>query len=450
MKIISADYILPISSELISKGAVVIEKDKILAVGEAHDLRKKFPETEVEDFGEAVVMPGFVNAHSHLELTAMRGFLDDLENDFSAWLLTLSKTRAEKLTTDDIKISALWGGLEGAHAGVTCFADIGRFGAAGFEALQKIGLRGVVFQETEFCPKNEEAENDFIKLEEKFLELKENETNLVKAGISPHAPYTVSRRLFEIIADYALRQNVRLSVHAAESKEETEFMRSGTGFLAGVYKKLSLEWNAPKVESIEYLSQIGILAAKPLLAHCVTVSDRDIESLAESDSRVAHCPKSNAKFGHGVAPFEKFLEKGVRVAFGSDSVASNNNCDILEEARFAALSARAREDKKRLLMAREIIETATYGGARALGLEAEIGTLEAGKQADVIVISLQAVAQQPVHDVYSAVLFASNAHQVILTMVGGEEIYRNGEAKKIEQNELRSKMKEIARKMNQQ
>lgn len=447
MKILSSDFVLPISSAPVSNGAVLIEKDKILAVGKLEQLREEFPLAEIDEFGEAVIMPGFVNAHSHLELTAMRGFLDDLEDDFSSWLITLSKTRAEKLTDEDIEISAKWGVLEGLRAGVTCFADIGRYGKAGFEALKKTGLRGIVFQETEFSPKNEEAENDFAKLEEKFLTLRETETSLVKAGISPHAPYTVSRRLFEIIADYALRENVKLSIHAAESKEEINFMRFGKGFLAGVYAKLGLTWETPKVASIEYLEQTGILQAQPLLAHCVYVNERDIGIIKESDSRIAHCPKSNAKFGHGVAQLEEFLDCNLRVGFGSDSVASNNTCDILEESRFAALFARARDSKKKFLGAPEIIETATLGGARAIGLESEIGTLEPGKQADVIVISLKAVAQQPVHDIYSALLFASNARDVKLTMVAGEEIYRDGAAKTVDQNELELQMRRIAQKM---
>jgi 5-methylthioadenosine/S-adenosylhomocysteine deaminase len=172
--------------------------------------------------------------------------------------------------------------------------------------------------------------------------------------------------------------------------------------------------------------------------------------IEKNEASIAHCPKSNAKFGHRVAPFEEFLDNNLRVGLGSDSVASNNTCDLLEEARFAALTARAREDKKRLLKAQEIIETMTLGGARALHLENEIGTLEAGKQADLVILSLKNTAQLPVHDIYSAVLFASTGRDVILTMVAGEEIYRDGESKKIDENELKAEVKRIARQMNDQ
>ncbi|MGI8467183.1 MAG: amidohydrolase family protein [Pyrinomonadaceae bacterium] len=444
----SADWVVPISGEPISGGAVAFEKDKIAAVGKVEKLKQDFPEAKFENFSEAAIMPGLINAHSHLELTAMRGFLDYLEDDFSAWLLTLSKTRAEKLTVADIETSALWGAIEGARAGVTCFADIGRNGRAGLEALKKTGLRGVVFQETDFSPKNETAAEDFIKLKEKFLALKTGETDLVKVGISPHSPYTVSRKLFEEIASYATSENIKISIHAAESADEIAFLKNGAGFFARMYEKFDLTWDAPRVSPIEYLANTGILRAKPLLAHCVKTGEKDFELIAETDSGIAHCPKSNAKFGHGIAPLEKFLEKNLRVGFGSDSVASNNTCDILEEARFAALFARSRDDKDYLVTAEKILETATLGAARALGMEREIGTLDAGKQADLIVVSLNHAAQQPVHDVYSALVFASNARDVRLTIVAGEEIYADGELRNVDEREARFKIAEIARKMN--
>ncbi|HXG85000.1 MAG TPA: amidohydrolase family protein [Pyrinomonadaceae bacterium] len=447
MKIFAAEYVLPISAEPIENGAVAVEENKIVAVDTRENLAEKFPGVKFEDFGESVIMPGLVNAHSHLEITLMRGFLDDADADFYSWLMKLTKTRAEHLTENDVKTGAILGALEGASAGVTCFGDIGRFGRAGFNALDANGLRGVLFQETEFSPNDETAKEDFAKLEEKFLILKETETALVKIGLSPHAPYTVSRKLFETIAEYSISKNVKITIHAAESEMEADFMRRGAGFFAGVYKKLGVEWSAPGVSSVEYLDKIGILKAKPLLAHCVKVSDADIDLIAASDSRIAHCPKSNAKFGHGIAPLEKFLEKGAHVGFGSDSVASNNACDILEEARFATLFARNLSDKKRFLNAEEIIETATFSGAKSLGLENEIGTLDAGKQADLIVVSLANAAQMPVHDVYSALLFASNARDVRLTMVGGEEIFRDGVSLKIDEKELKARIKDIARKM---
>ncbi len=447
MKILTADYVLPISHAPIRNGAVAIANDKIIAIGKKKELIQKFSEASVEDFGNSAIMPGFVNAHTHLELTVMRGFLDRFDDDFYSWLITLTKTRAENLTNKDTENSAIFGALEGAKAGVTCFADIGRYGVAGFEALKKNGLRGILFQETEFAPDNKDADENFEKLKDKYLELKTGETNSVKIGLSPHAPYTVSRKLFEKIADYSIQENITISIHAAESEQEQNLMQNGEGFFAKLYEEQNINWSSPNCSTIEYLENIGVLEAQPLLAHCVKVSDKDIDLIFQSNSKIAHCPKSNAKFGHGIAPFEKFLREEISVGFGSDSMASNNTCDILEESRFAALFARTREDKSRFIHAEEIIKTATIGGAKALGLDKQIGTLEAGKQADLIVISLADVFQQPVHDIYTTLLFASSGKNVRCTMVAGEEIYRDGIAAKVDEQEIKSKVKEIADKM---
>lgn len=197
----------------------------------------------------------------------------------------------------------------------------------------------------------------------------------------------------------------------------------GTGFFTEVYEKFDVEWQSPHCTTIEYLERLGVLSARPLLAHCVEVSDRDISRIAANGAKIAHCPKSNAKFGHGYAPFEKFADAGIAVGLGSDSVASNNVCDMLEEARFAALSARNRPDSKRFVGAREVLRASTLGGAQALGMEDIVGTLRSGKQADIAVVSLENIAQQPVSDIEAALVFSSNARDVMMTFVAGEAVY---------------------------
>jgi len=284
-------------------------------------------------------------------------------------------------------------------------------------------------------------------LKEKYLSLQRLETPLVRVGISPHSPYTVSGKLLEIISDYSLQKTIPLTIHAAESTDELKFMLRGEGFFAEIYKKFGIEWRAPEISSIEFLKNYGALSAKPLLAHCVKVSESDIELIGESDSSVAHCPKSNAKFGHGIAPLEKFFERKIRVGFGSDSVASNNLCDMLEEARFAAMFARTRTHDAVHISAKEILFSATLGGARALRLEEKIGSLEAGKDADITVVSLNNAAQVPVHDVESALLFASSARDVVLTIVAGDDIYREGKIEKHDEKETLLKISEIAIRM---
>lgn len=422
MKILTADYVLPIASEPIRDGAVVIEGSTIIDVGPGVAMLERFPEAEVNAFGEAAILPGFVNCHSHLEVTAMRGALDDVEHDFRSWLLKLNDLRAA-MSDEDIEEAAFRGATEGAQAGVTCFGDIGRNGRAGLNGLKRAGLRGIVFQETEFSPDNRTAERDLSDLVKKFELLRADETELVRVGLSPHSPYTVGSRLFEMIAQMSIIDRIPITIHAAESANETELMMHGTGFFTEVYEKFDVEWQSPHCTTIEYLERLGVLSARPLLAHCVEVSDRDISRIAANGAKIAHCPKSNAKFGHGYAPFEKFADAGIAVGLGSDSVASNNVCDMLEEARFAALSARNRPDSKRFVGAREVLRASTLGGAQALGMEDIVGTLRSGKQADITVVSLANIAQQPVSDIEAALVFSSNARDVMMTFVAGEAVY---------------------------
>lgn len=423
MKILTADHVLPISSDPIKGGAIAIEGDRITAVGDRDDLIAEFRSAEVEDFGPAAILPGFVNCHSHLELTSLRGALDTVEHDFKSWLLKATAMRGE-LSDERIIGSALDGAREGAAAGVTCFGDIGRFGHAGVAALREAGLRGIVFQETEFSPDDATADDDFRTLGETFEKLRDEATDLVHVGLSPHSPYTVSSRLFELIAQYSIINRVPLTIHAAESSDEDDLLLRGEGLFAGFASSAGLEWNSPHCTPIEYLERLGVLSARPLLAHCVTVSDSDIKKIRSNGARIAHCPKSNAKFGHGWAPLEKFLDTGIAVGLGSDSVASNNICDLLEESRFAVLAARNRPDRNRFVTAREVLRTITLGGAKALGLEALIGTLEAGKQADIAVVSLAHESQKPVHDIEAALVFSSNGRDVIRTIVAGAAVYR--------------------------
>ncbi|MEZ5344366.1 MAG: amidohydrolase family protein [Pyrinomonadaceae bacterium] len=447
MKILSADYVLPITQDPVSNGAVAVEDDKIAAVGNKKSIVERYPEAELMDFGDAVLMPGFVNVHSHLELSILRGYLDRFDDDFASWLIELTKTRREILTENDIRFSAEFGAAEGISAGVTCFADIGRYGEAGFYALRKTGLRGVVFQETEFSPDSKTAKDDFSMLFEKFKALCERETALVRAGISPHAPYTVSSALFEKIAEASMLAGFPITIHAAESIEEENLMAKGEGFFADIYEKQGIDWNHPGSSSIEYLSRLGVLTAKPLLAHCVTVSDSDIDLIEKSGSGIAHCPKSNAKFGHGIAPFEKFIRRGVKTGLGSDSVVSNNSCDLIEESRFAVLFARAKEKTDVFLTAGEILRCATLGGAEAMGLENEIGSLEIGKQADIIAVSTKNFAQKPVFDICSSLVFGGTARDVIFTMVAGRELYSGGRFLTVDETEIRKKTDELAEKL---
>jgi 5-methylthioadenosine/S-adenosylhomocysteine deaminase len=327
--------------------------------------------------------------------------------------------------------------------------DASDSGVLAMRALKEVGLRGIVFQES-FGPDPQLAKENFEKLQNKVAELREVESAMVRIGISPHAPYTVCAAQLELIADYALAEDLPVMMHAAESRAEDLLLREGRGLFAEGLARRSIEWHSPGESTTQFLQKTGILGTRPLLAHCIRVDDRDIESLAATESKVAHCPKSNAKLMHGRAPFAKFLDKGIAVGLGSDSVASNNTCDILEEARFAVLLSRlamADMDKDRIVSAQDVFSAATRGGAVCLGLEGEVGELSEGSQADLSILSMRGVHQVPNYDPVATAIFASSGRDVMLTMVAGKEVYRDGSMINVDEERLRARMGEIARKL---
>ena len=434
---------MPVSAAPIEFGAVAVNGPQIIGVGSQNEITDRFPQSHVEDFGEALILPGLINTHTHLELTLMRGYLE--HEDFFAWLRKLTIARLEKLTADDLRVSATWGACEAVRAGITCVGDASDSAMMSMLALNDVGLRGVVFQES-FGPDPRQVNENFATLKTKVAELRDIETELVRVGVSPHAPYTVCAPQLDLIAEFAGNEKLPLMMHAAESHDEELLVREGCGTFADKFVQRGIEWSAPRLSTIQYLKQRGILDRQPLLAHCIRVDDADIETLSETGSKVAHCPKSNAKLGHGRAPFAKFLAAGVAIGFGSDSVASNNTCDILEEARFAVLFSRA-GDGDRLITASDAMETATLGGARCMDLEGQIGQLSENAQADLAVLSLTGAHQIPNHDPAATAVFASSGRDVVLTVIAGREVYRDGRVVGVDEERLRARMNEISEKL---
>ncbi len=443
-----AGWVLPISSPPIEDGAIAVVGDRIAEVGARPSLEAQFPAAAAHHFATAAIIPGLINSHSHLELTAMRGFLETEETDFAGWLRKLTVARLERMTADDRYVSAAWGACEAVRAGVTAVADASDDAFETMKALTNAGLRGTVFQES-FGPDPRLASENFEKLKSKIARLAEQETPLVKAGVSPHALYTVSAPQLELISKFALSERLPLMMHAAESAAEEMLLRQGRGVFAEALLSRGIEWRAPGLSPIQYLERHGVLQTQPLLAHCIKVDAVDVDTLKQSNVRVAHCPKSNAKLGQGRAPFSRFLERGIRVGIGSDSVASNNTCDLLEEARFATLLARSEieAEGKKMPDAHDALRAATLGGAEALKLEGQTGELKTGMQADFAVVELSGSHQVPSYDPISTLIFASSGRDVILTVIAGREVYREGKVVTVDEEQLRARMREITAKL---
>jgi 5-methylthioadenosine/S-adenosylhomocysteine deaminase len=448
-KIYSGRWVLPIASAALDYGAVAINGDKIVAVGDTNEIAARFPQATVTDFGSSVILPGLVNAHSHLELTVMRGFLESEEHDFFAWLRKLTIARMA-MGSDDLFVSAACGAIEAARAGITCIGDSSSVATRTMKAVGEIGLRAVVYQES-FGPDPTVAEQSVAGLRREVDAMHALETSTLRAGVSPHAPYTVSAPQLELISRMAIDDELPLMMHAAESQAERSLMLEGAGAFADGLRKRNIEWRAPGISTIQYLARHGVMEAKPLLAHCITVDEQDIETIRVTGASVAHCPKSNAKLRHGHAPFAKFLDADLRVGLGSDSVASNNNCDMLEEARFALLSARATENDKgsESLNATRALFAATLGGARALGLDHETGSLREGLQADLTIVGLDGVHQQPVTNPVDALIFSSSGRDVRMTMVAGKEVYRDGQSVAVDDNAFVSRLAAVRQKLEE-
>jgi cytosine/adenosine deaminase-related metal-dependent hydrolase len=449
-KIYCARWVLPVISGAIEGGAVAVEGTRVVGVGARAALAERFPSADVEEFGEAVIAPGFVNCHSHLELTAMRGFLEPEEGDFFAWLRKVTVSRNERMSAEDLYASAAWGAVEAARAGVTALGDASDAGADVMRALRDVGLRATVFQEA-FGADEREARAQFDKARAKVDLLRAGETRLVTLGLSPHSPYTVAPPLLEMLARYAWDERLPLMIHAAESEAEQLLMLEGRGPFAESYARRGFAFRSPRTTTVRHLEATGVLDTRPLLAHCVRVGDDDIKLLGERGASVAHCPKSNAKLGHGRAPLAAMLCANVNVGLGSDSVASNNTCDMLEEARFALLGSRVAGEALeggRMVDAADALRLMTLGGARALKLDATAGALAEGLEADIVAVRLDAAHQTPAYEPASALVFSSSGRDVLLTVVAGREVFRDGRVTTVDEEALRSHVKDIARRLS--
>ena len=297
-----ARWVLPITQPPIENGTVVESDGLITYVGS----RSAAPAGDDYDLGEAILLPGLVNTHTHLELTAMRGFLEDCQ--FAPWIDKLRQSRNDIMDRQAMLDSARFGIIEGSEAGITTYADTCSSGVA-MQAMRDAGVRGVMYQEV-FGPDPSQADNAMRELEDRVEALRIEQTELVALGVSPHAPYTVSDALYVAAARFAITRQLPLAMHIAESAPEVDLVTHGTGDFAERWQRRGIAVSPRARSSIALLEQHGALERGPLLIHCVRVDAEDIAIMARHRCTVAHCPASNAKFGHGIAPLLPMMAAG--------------------------------------------------------------------------------------------------------------------------------------------
>jgi cytosine/adenosine deaminase-related metal-dependent hydrolase len=396
---VSADWVLPVDGPPLENAHVAWEDGRIVAVE---------PGTVEHHLEGAAIVPGFVNAHSHLEYAVYAGFGDG--QPFGAWLAT-HITRKRRLAYEQMLASARLGVADSLASGITSTADYSFSGAASV-AADELGLRAIVYLEV-FASDPSDAERQFSETRSRAAE-----SGLVRIGVSPHAPYTCSLEVYE----WCLSLGVPVGTHLAESASENEWLQHGTGPMAAASDIFVAPSGKRAVATVA-----DVLCAELLCAHCVELDSSEIALLAERDVPVAHCPRSNALLGCGIAPFAELRAMSIRVGLGTDSPASTPSFDFFEELRTAIAMARARDRRSDAFSAQDALRLATLEGARALGLADELGTLTPGKRADLTAVSLAGSPYDPVEDPAAAVVYGGSPARVLETIVDGKTRYRQGE-----------------------
>jgi len=420
-----ARWAVPIDSAVVPDAAILIGADgRIAAVGP--DATVPTPEgAESRDLGDAILIPGLVNVHTHLELTGFGDLSPDRE--FRDWILAI-RERKQRRSPGEFLAAARAGIRDCWAAGITTVADTGDSGAV-VRALAELGGSGIVYQEV-FGPHPGQLEESAAGLAARVRALRPLARGRLRLGVSPHAPYTVSGPLYSRVAAWARAEGLPMAMHIAESPAESEFVTRGTGPFAETWNSRGIpplgdvsQQPGPARPAqdagfppspVQWLDRHGVLGPGTLCIHAVQLSGPDIATLVARGATVAHCPLSNARHGHGAAPLGSLLSAGVPVGLGTDSVASVGSLDLMAEARAARRLAG--------LAAEQALALATLDGARAVGLEAEIGSLKSGKWGDVTVLALPGGVPGRESDPAEQVL-ASVPGDVLLTVLAGRVVY---------------------------
>nr|MBN1229696.1 amidohydrolase family protein [Anaerolineae bacterium] len=419
------------SYALIEDGAIAIQHDTIIAVNTTRKIIKHYSADNEVDCTSLTIIPGLVNAHTHIPMTLLRGLADDLRLD--VWLLGyMMPVEREYVTPEFVELGTLLGCAEMIQSGVTTFADMYYFEECVAAATASAGMRGVCGQTIlKFPAPDAESFEAGLARCRSFLE-QWHDHPLIIPAVAPHAPYTTTDDLLKSAVKLAQEFDVPLHIHLSETAEEVEN---------------SLDEHGVRV--IPYVDSIKLFKAKTIAAHCVHIDAREVGTLAAKRVGVAHNPTSNLKLASGIAPVTEMLKAGISVGIGTDGAASNNDLDMFEETRLAALLAKTESDDPTSLPARQALEMATILGAKALHIDHLTGSIEAGKRADLAFLDLNRHHVLPHFNrvseaVYSRIVYAAKSTDVLHVMCNGQWLMRDRELLTIDTDHLHRQAQQMA------
>ncbi len=385
-------------------GTLVIRGSEIIAVG-GPELADSYTASKVIDAGGDIVMPGMVNTHTHAAMTIFRGLADEVPDRLQRFIFPLERTLVDAV---NVYRGTLLAAVEMVQGGVTTFADMYYFEDQVARAAIEVGMRAIA-GETVIKYPAPDAKEPYGGLEYALKFIEEFHGNeLVTPALAPHAPYSVGEEQLALVAKWAKKLDVPVLIHLSETKAEIEQIRRDFG-------------KTP----VEYLDSVGLLNSRLVAAHCIFVTESDIDLLKRRGVGVSHNMVSNAKAGKGVAPILTMLDRGVDVGLGTDGAMSGNTLDIMTQMGYVAKIHKLVNEDRTVMPAVDVVEMATIGGARALNMGHRIGSLEVGKLADVIIVDKDAVNMIPMYDVYSALVYAATAANVTTTVIHGRVIMEN-------------------------
>ncbi len=419
------------SMSIYEPGAVGITNDKIVAVGPEEKLLKNYQANEIIDCQGKVLMPGLINAHTHVPMTLLRGLEDDSRLD--VWLLGyMMPVERAFVSPEFVRLGTSLACVELIRSGVTCFADMYYFEEDVAQVTAEAGLRAVCSQTVmKFQTPDADFYEESLAAARTFIE-RWKDHPLIVPSVAPHAPFTCTEEILRETAALAVEFDVPLHTHLAETSTEVENMRR--------------EQDMPV---IPYVKKHDLFEAKVLAAHCVHIDDGEIHTLEHHHAGVAHNPSSNLKLASGFAPVAKMLERGVNVGIGTDGPASNNDLDMFEEIRLAAFIAKGASGDPTALPASQVMQMATRIGAKALFIDDITGSLETGKRADLILIDVATLHNSPrfrrdSDGIYAQIVYAAKSNDVTDTMVNGKWLMRERQLLTLQEGELLSQAAEYA------